>query len=540
MSSKLRWTALLGVAALAAVSAEARRFYDDDPLAQDPKPLAVEKIKSRKVNDYYDFFSHTFALPGELNRDGKAVPAQGVNTLGEVPDGPWYVNRHYARRMTLEELRRGPDAPNPPASTGTWRIVGAKTQGITPGFTIVDSRGVRYLLKFDPPKNPEMASAADRIGSHFFYALGYHVPENYVVYFPPERLALDPKTTFIDSFGKKRPMTQKDVFEVMRNVPRDKNGNYRGAASLFLKGQPVGERRFYGTRTDDPNDIVPHEHRRDLRGLYVFSSWLGHDDSRAINSLDMLVQDGGAPHVRHYLIDFGSLLGSASSGANSARSGHDYLFSWRSAAKQFLTLGLVPPYWAFADFPEMPSIGRLESKVYRPDEYRPEYPNPAYFNRLPEDEFWAAKQVVHFTDEEIRAIVEQGQYTDPKATEYLTRTLIERRDKVGKVYLERVLPLDRFRLVDNRLEFEDLGVKHGTAANRGYRVVWSRFDNASQQSTAIAEGTDMAIPAAALGAGNGAYLAAVVTAAGNPHRVTVYVRREPGGFRVVGVDRTGK
>jgi hypothetical protein len=35
----------------------------------------------------------------------------------------------------------------------------------------------------------------------------------------------------------------------------------------------TGAEMMSGTRTDDPNDIVPHGHRRDLRGLFVFSAW---------------------------------------------------------------------------------------------------------------------------------------------------------------------------------------------------------------------------------------------------------------------------
>ena len=69
--------------------------------------------------------------------------------------------------------------------------------------------------------------------------------------------------------------------------------------SRFADGKPPGNFRYYGTRPDDPNDVVPHEHRRELRGAGVFGAWLNHDDSRGVNSLDMLVGNEGRRYVRH-------------------------------------------------------------------------------------------------------------------------------------------------------------------------------------------------------------------------------------------------
>ena len=51
---------------------------------------------------------------------------------------------------------------------------------MTPGFTIQDSTGEIYWIKFDPKTNPEMASGAEVISTKFFHAFGYHVPENYL------------------------------------------------------------------------------------------------------------------------------------------------------------------------------------------------------------------------------------------------------------------------------------------------------------------------------------------------------------------------
>ncbi len=83
------------------------------------------------------------------------------------------------------------------------------------------------------------------------------------------------------------------------------------AASKSLPGKPLGPFRYFGTRLDDPNDIVPHEHRRELRAVRVFAAWLNHMDSRGINTLDTLVDADDRWLVRHHLLDFGSTLGSA-------------------------------------------------------------------------------------------------------------------------------------------------------------------------------------------------------------------------------------
>ena len=76
----------------------------------------------------------------------------------------------------------------------------------------------------------------------------------------------------------------------------------------------------------------------------------------------------------------------------------------------------------------------------------PNYPNPAFRNRFPDDTFWAAKKVMGFTDEQIRAIVKLAQYSDPDTEAWLAKCLIERCDRVGKTHLARILPLDGFRV----------------------------------------------------------------------------------------------
>jgi hypothetical protein len=510
-----------------------QRFLQDDPLVREPKPRDASKAIRRKISDYYDFFNQMFAKPGEqMSEIGKPIPAQGVNTLGEPMDSAWYHRRHYYHAMSVDELVRGPGNTNAPDLSGLWTVVKAKTEGVTPGFEFVDVKGRRYVLKFDPLEWPEIATAPDVLVSKFFYAAGYHVPENYIVYFTPSQLVLGEDVELRDFRGRARKMTERDIIEMLLRVPKNSEGKYRGGASLYLPGTPLGPYKYHGVRRDDPNDFVPHEHRRELRGLSVFCAWLGHDDSRAINTQDMLVTEDGVSFVKHHLIDFGSTLGSASYGPNSPRSGFDYLFSRKPAAAQFFTLGLYVPAWARAYYPSFPGVGRFEFEKFDAVRWVPEYPNPAFSNRLPDDAFWAAKQVMAFTNDQIRAIVKTGEYSDPRTEDWITKALIARRDKVGRGFFQWVLPLDRFQVRNNLLEFDDLAVVHEFVPSRSYTFTWAVYDNRAQSRTRIPDATTARVPNS-----DAEYLAANIHAGDPKLAVTVYLRKRSPNREVVGIDR---
>ena len=386
------------------------------------KLVSVGKIQPQTVSEFGDFLGNTFGSPGERHSKNETIPAKAVLPNGEVPDSPWYVNRHAKRRMTRSELQRGPGNSTPPSATGSWTIVSAKTEGITPGFIIVDSAGNKFLLKFDPYDFPELASAADVVSSKFYHALGYYVPENYIVNFYENQLVLKQ--------GDEKGLTPKKLQKALGRLRKGEDGRIRAMASKFLDGEPVGPFLFYGRRADDPNDRIPHEHRRELRGLYLFNTWLNHTDSKSGNSLDTVVTEGGARYVRHHLIDFGATLGSATHEAKSPRQGHEYLIEFKPSLLQLVTLGAHVPKWARAHYSKLPSVGAFEAEAFDPEKWRPSYPNPAFENRLPEDLSWASSKIAAFTDADIAAIVETGQYSDPEAAEWITRNLILRRDKI--------------------------------------------------------------------------------------------------------------
>ena len=529
---------ILGPALLAALlmapGASGATFYPDDPLWRDPPPRPVNEPRRRGINEYYDFFRNTFFAPGkEVVKAGRVPPAGAVNTLGEVPDSAWYTNRQ-VEKMTREELMRGPGDSNAPSMDGPWLVLSAKQEGVTPGFVIQDSSGRRYVLKLDPLDHPELSTGAEMVGSKFFYALGYNVPENYLVRFTERQLQLNGESSLRDYRGMQRTMNGHDVRDLLRKAPLDREGRYRGVASFMIPGGLIGPFRYHGVRSDDPNDVVPHDDRRDLRGLSVFAAWLNHTDSKSLNSLDSVVEENGRRYIKHYLIDFGAVLGSDSFDAKSPRAGNLYLFDFKPAAAQFLSLGLYVPAWQRAHFPDIRGVGNLESEVFDPAAWKSNYPNSAFTRRLPDDAFWAAKKVMAFSDEQIRTLVSTGQYSDPRAVDYITHALIARRDKVGRAFLNGVLPLDDFAVRNNRLVFEDLAVKYGLADPHTYQVGWSAFDNETGRRTALA-GSTFELPKHLSRAG--AYAAAEIRAGDANRTVTVYIRNWEDRLEVVGIDR---
>ena len=522
---KILWitAGALALGTLGAAGLKTRqKFYSDDPVWAMPHPVAVEKATYRPLSDYYDFLANSLSSPGERAPKGAFLPSQGINTVDEAPDSAWYTNRHASRRMTLEELRKGPGDSSAPAP-GPWTVIAAKNEGVTPGFRIRDAAGRKYLIKFDPLSNPEMASAADVITSKFFYALGYNVPENYVVNFDRDQILIGEGATLRDASGKKRAINESDLEEMLAKAPRRSDGKYRALASLLIAGKPVGPFQYHGTRSDDPNDLVPHEHRRDLRGLRTLAAWLGHDDSKALNTLDMLVTESGVPFIKHYLIDFGASLGSASFQANSPRDGNVYLFDWKSSAQQFFTLGLAVPKWQRMKYPNLPSVGRFEYELFDPATWVADYPNTAFRNENPADRLWAARKIMAFTDDEIRAIVAAGEYTDPAAEAWVARCLIERRKKIVDTFVTGMAALDGFELREGRLDFQGQDVDRVS-------IQWSIFDNHSGLRTVIPGKRSTWLPAA-----RADYLVADLTGDSAPS-VSVYVSLKSSP-KIVGIER---
>src|SRR5262249_2715266 len=143
--------------------------------------------------------------------------------------------------------------------------------------------------------------------------------------------------------------------------------------------------------------------------------------------------------------------------------------------------------------------------------------------------------VASFTDAEIRALVETGEYSDARATEWITNSLIGRRDKIAEVWFSKVLPLDKFSVVDSKLTFEDLSAARDTSkAAREYQVRWASQDRRGRVTKLPdAVGRNLPVPL-----NDTEYLLATIQSPGDDASViTVYLCQRQTGFEVVGIDR---
>jgi hypothetical protein len=524
-----------------AASTATPKFFSDDPITREPDPGDASQVQPFPIHLSWDLLSSL------IGRQGDRTPhrAQNVNTVDEVPDSSWFTNRAGSLSLTDVDVARGPDTTVGPAP-GRWTVVSGKSEGVRPGFTILDSRGIRWFVKFDAPGYPEQATGAEVVSTKLFWAIGYNVAETHVATICRNDLVLGDGAT-ITLNGKRRRLTTGDIDRVLAQADRSPDGSYRALVSKALEGKPVGEFLYYGTRADDPNDIVAHENRRELRGMGLAAAWIDRVDAKAGNTLDTLVVDSGKTTVRHHVLDFGSTLGSGGTAPNEYWEGYEYL--WTGAQlKKLPGLGFPVEPWRTIHYPTLRGVGRFEGDHFDPAMWKSRVPNAAYVRADADDTFWAARKVMAITDSMIAAAVKSGKYSDPAAERYLVQTLIKRRDAIGRSYLAKIDPVVNPTLAPNgALRFANVAVDSDLASGpTAYQATWWQFDNATGEATRMLDRTESREPSMqgprSLPGDLGAFVRVDITAISTAHPpwnvpVRAYFRRTEDGWSLVGLER---
>jgi len=534
----------LAAATTIGAAAVAPKFFNDDPLWVVRDTQDASGITPMEVNLFVDLSSNI------IRGMAKNAPerAKNLNTIDEVPDSSWYTNRVGTLAISEADIARGPNTTDGPAK-GPWTVTSSKSDGVTPGFTITDAAGQRWFLKFDPRGYRGMATGTEVAVTKLMWALGYNVPENHIAYLDRRQLVVGPTAKFTPMGSTPRRMRDDDIDALLKRVDREADGTYRIVASKALPGKPVGRIQFFGTRTDDPNDVVPHEDRRELRGYGVFAAWLNHVDAKAINSLDTLVTEDGRGVVRHHLIDFGSAMGSGGVAPADYWAGDEYLLEPGKVGAQMIGFGFRRASWHSDRFRESRAVGRLreQNATFDPAAWKPRVPNQAFLHARDDDRFWAARKLAAMDTNLTRAAVRTGEFGDPQAEEFLVRALAERRDAILRAYLPAVNPVAGVTLsAGGELAFTNAAVDADVArAPQAYVTEWMTFDNATRATTPLGAVTGRSTSVqgpARLPTAEGAYLKVELGAIGGPAEawsvpVDAYFRRIGGQWKLIGFER---
>jgi hypothetical protein len=451
------------------------RFPLHEPLQRDNDSQPFGPIPDEYVSPFaWDAANQTIFRP--ISRFFAVDPAgraRNVNAFDEVPDSSWFTNRLGRVSMNPEAVERGScdgrrlDTNMP---DGSWIIDKGKDNGANPGFRVNIPGVGKFMLKSDPSDEPERATGATAIASRIYYAIGYFAPCDTVVYFRPSILKLKPGLTVTNNQGVTTPFDDRALGRILDRASH-RQGLVRMVASQWLPGKPIGPYTYEGTRSDDPNDVVSHEDRRELRGARLVAAWLNHFDSREQNTMDVFLPVDAAKgeqkgYVRHYIIDLGDCFGSVwSVDAFSRQFGHAYMFDVPYIADDFVTLGTTIRPWERAQRTGG-VFNYFSARDFEPEMWRGEYPNPAFVRMTEADAAWMARILSRFDDNLVAAATKVGAYDSPNS-QYLTETLVLRRDAILRRYLTRLSPIGNLTVTHERLCGIDLARHAHVIAREG-------------------------------------------------------------------------
>ncbi len=457
-----------------------------------PEPSAKEPGRVRCAPSEYvspfvwDYVNNlVFAPLSNLFSISVTGESANATSLDEVADSSWFENRIGITPLTTEQRELGAckheDMLPVEVADGAWMIDQGKANGATAGFRVdVPGLGL-YMLKADDLGKPERASAASVIGAALYHASGFSTTCEQIVLVRRGQFALKPGLTTTSNRGTISPFDKVALAAVLDRSTQV-GPLVRMQASKWLPGLAIGPFRYTGVRDDDPNDVVPHQHRRELRGSRLLAAWMNHWDAREQNSMDLWLandkkQKRSSPgHVRHYVIDTSDVIGGPiPSPETTTRLGFGYLVSAGDITLDFVSLGTITRPWDRVRVEKgREKFGLFSARDFDPQKWRGLYPNPAMVNMTERDGAWMARIIARFTAADVRGIVEAGRFSDPGDTDYLTKILIERQRLILARYLTKLSPLAHVHAVGNQLCATDLARSSGVLPAERFRYTVSQ------------------------------------------------------------------
>ena len=380
--------------------------------------------------------------------------------------------------------------------------------------------------------------------------------EDQIVYLDPSDLVVDKDAWVKDLNGKKLHRLDAAALErSLKAVHHDSEGKIRMLASRWIDGKTLGGHPGEGVRSDDPNDLIPHELRRDLRGQFSIYAWLDAIDVTEGQYVDSWIAD---PHdkqrhyMKHYAIDFGMSLSAMAVITFDWWRGYKYRIDIADMLSRIVTVGLAKQPGQDRTAPKLRGVSPMFSaNKFDPGDWRSDVQTyTPLINADRFDKFWGAKLISRFTREQIRAAVEAGRFSDPRSIDYVTDTLIARQRVTEAYWFARVNPLDGFKVSSKadgvELCFDDLAVSNGLAVpSTTHYVVGTRDFDAREFGThsvapADASGRTCTPPFSLSSSRDGYTIVEIETSRPNfSGRTIVHIAREPtsAALRIIGIWR---
>lgn len=389
--------------------------------------------------------------------------AANVNSLDEVADSAWFTNK--PRGTGSHDDAPGACKPEDmlaeaaDVKPGEWVIDHGKDNGSTLGFRVnIPGKG-KYMLKADDEGLPERASAASVIGAAIYDELGFNTSCEQVVLFKKEQLKLTPGLKVFDNEGLSHPFDEAALDKALNSTTHLPGGLIRMQGSKWLPGKTLGPFRYIGMRADDPNDVIDHAERRELRGSRILAAWIGHWDAREQNSMDVWfstnAKDKAASpgHVLHYILDTSDAMGGAVGiDEMSRRLGHSYNFDFADVIESIFTFGVIEFPWDRAtELPGKEKFSYFSTRDFSPGGWKPLYPNPAFLAMTEHDAAWMARKLARFGPEDIERIVKLGRWQNPDDVRFLVNTLDVRLHRLLVRYFSKLSPLGEVRQDGNKI-----------------------------------------------------------------------------------------
>jgi hypothetical protein len=312
-------------------------------------------------------------------------PEQASDVLpgGGVPDSAFFINRKI-EAITPDKLIISTRELEP---QGEITVTGKKEEGKSEGFYGKDERGWSYIFIVDPPGMEEQVTGAEIVGSTLMRMVGYNVPSSVIL-------------------------------------------TLRGTGDLGLDGRrSVATKLVEGYRGHWSYRWF--RDRREMRATRVFSAWIHNTDCVDHNTGISVCAVEGVPLTRYYIFDLGGSLGSWNVRTKEPRDGWvNYvdlgeIFRW-PLTRSLSLFGLYKRPYVSVGVPYSEAVGVFDAN-FSPDRYKANYPNMAWREMTPGDGLWAARLIARFSEEQIRTAVELARYTHGEDTDYIYRTLLERR-----------------------------------------------------------------------------------------------------------------